>query len=383
MIKNKILAILAIGILVMGACQQQAPSELSAALSELEGLVEFKKAGSDSFAPAAANSIMAVNDQLQTGDDGRVRLDLSSGTIIRVAPSSSFTLVSNEPAEGGLITKIKLEAGKIFIILNGGSADVETPSGVASVRGSYMKVEVDPDNGDVYVTCLEGDCSGENPAGGVEFTAGEKTILFHQDENGNWQVPGVEDMTPEDFQEWLDNNPEAKELFEQAMGTATAMAAQPTATATPENTATPEPTIVSSLPEGGSSSACKTIEPVEGASLPHQGKVKFQWEPQPGANKYVVTFVDANGLTVSFETTDTSLEKYIEILPGAGNYDWYVAAYGEDGGEICKSETVEFSKPDSKPQPEPKKEEEEGSACDPDPYCSYFEGDNCCSYLFQ
>jgi hypothetical protein len=74
-------------------------------------------------------------------DDGRVRLDLSSGTIIRVAPSSLFTLTSNNEGDGGLLTKIKMEVGKIFIILNGGRADVETPSGVASVRGSYMKVK--------------------------------------------------------------------------------------------------------------------------------------------------------------------------------------------------------------------------------------------------
>src|SRR5690349_5908157 len=225
MIKNKILATLLIGTLLLAACNQQtAAASLSATLSELAGKVELKPADSETFVPADANSVLEANGQVQTGDDGRVRLDLSSGTIIRIASSSSFTLTSNEEGDGGLITKIKLTAGKIFIILNGGLAEVETPSGVASVRGSYMKVEVDTDSGDVYVTCLEGDCSAENPAGGVSFTKGEKTVLFHQDSNGDWQVPGVEPMTPEDFEEWLDNNPEARELFEQAMGTATALA---------------------------------------------------------------------------------------------------------------------------------------------------------------
>jgi hypothetical protein len=154
-----------------------------------------------------------VNGQVQTGDDGRVRLDLSSGTIIRAAPSTLFTLIANDEMEGGLATRIKMEIGKIFIILNGGSADVETPSGVASVRGSYMKVEVDPETLDIYVTCLEGDCSATNPAGTVNFTDGQKVVLFHRDPvTGNWTAPNVEPMTPEEFQEWLDNNPEARDL---------------------------------------------------------------------------------------------------------------------------------------------------------------------------
>ena len=380
MIKNKVLATLLIGVILLAACKQgSAPAGLTAALSELVGKVEMKSPNSDAFVQADANTVLEPNGQIQTGDDGRVRLDLSTGTIIRVASSSSFTLTSNEETEGGLLTKIQLEAGKIFIILNGGRAEVETPSGVASVRGSYMKVEVDPENGDVYVTCLEGDCSAKNPAGSVNFTQGEKTKLFHKDENGNWQVPGVEPMTPEDFQEWLDNNPEAKELFNQAMGTATALAA-PTEVPTDEPTAEPtaEPTIESVLPEGGNSEACKTIEPVEGASLEFMGKVKFEWEPQPNAKKYVITFITSNGNTVSFETTETSIEKYIEIFPAEGDYKWGVAAYGEDGGQICQSDTIEFNKPDSHPNPEPPKkdDEEENLSCD---VCD--EGSSCYDYF--
>lgn len=377
MIKSKILAILLIGTLLLAACKQETtPAGLSASLSELIGKVDMKSATSDSFAPADPSFVLEANGQVETGDNGRVRLDLSSGTIIRIASSSSFTLTSNEETDGGLITKIKLTAGKIFIILNGGHAEVETPSGVASVRGSYMKVEVDTDTGDVYVTCLEGDCSAENPAGGVTFTQGEKTILFDKDENGNWQVPGVEPMTPEDFQEWLDNNPEAKDLFDKAMGTSTALA-DPSATPIVD-TPTPEPTIVSSVPQGDSSTACKTISPPSGASLEHLGKVKFEWEPQPSAKKYVVTFTISNGNTVIFETTETSIEKYIEIFPADGDYKWDVTAYGDGDEQLCQSDAVTFTKPDSiyvAPTNEPEPTEE--LSCNPDPETCYSQ-ENCC-----
>lgn len=346
------------------------PSPLSATLSELSGRVDMKISSGEDFAPATTDSVLDVNGQIQTGDDGRVRLDLSSGTIIRVAPSSLFTLLSNEEVGGGLATKLKLEIGKVFIILNGGSADVETPSGVASVRGSYMKVEVDPVTLDIYVTCLEGNCSASNPAGTVNFTNGQRVILFHRDPvTGNWTAPNVEPMTPEEFQEWLDENPEAKELFEQAMATVTALA-QPT------EPPTEEPTQASNAETNGNDDGCfAIIEPQAGSSLPQLGPVNFEWENQSGAEYYVVTFINQDGYRVTIRTTNTTATWYIELFPAGGEYNWFVTSYGADGSEICSSAPVTFSKPQGPPPPDPPKEkdeeeeeeieEEEQPTCDP------------------
>jgi hypothetical protein len=275
-----------------------------------------------------------------------------------VAPSSFFTLTSNDKVDDGFVTHIKLELGKIFIILNGGTADVETPSGVASVRGSYMKVEVDPVTLDVYVTCLEGNCSAKNPAGEVNFTQGEKTILFQKDPvTGNWTIPNVEPMTPEEFQEWLDENPEAQELFNQAVATMTALV-EPTPVATATTTSTATPASESAQP--AANTCFNALQPAAGSNLPFQGKVKFEWETQPGAQKYVIQFTSSNGNTVRFETTGTNIEKYIEgFVPNPGEYSWAITAYGEDGNAICSTEAAVFSKPDSFPvQPTKEKEPE-------------------------
>lgn len=375
--KNTLLSVLLTLMILAAGCQRQEESSpLSAALSELSGAVNVKQAGAEAFAPATAAATLDVNGQVQTGDDGRVRLDLSSGTIIRIAPSSLFTLLSNDEVEGGLATKIKLEVGKIFVILSGGSADVETPSGVASVRGSYMKVEVDPETLDIYVTCLEGDCTAGNPAGSVSFTNGEKVILFHRDPvTGNWTVPTVEPMTPEEFREWLDNNPEARELFEQAMATVTAQA-QPRETAIPTSTATLTATPESTSGSGTAGSACfTTIQPETGASLPKQGRVDFAWEEQNGAALYVVTFVNENGYRAAVETTNTSTAWFIEIFPAGGQYSWFVTAYGADGNELCSTSPVTFSKPQGDPTPKPTQEDQvpstEEVACTIEQKCDY------------
>ncbi|HET7142697.1 MAG TPA: FecR family protein [Anaerolineales bacterium] len=369
--KPKYLLLLVALSLIFASCKPKTTSPLlSASLSELTGKVDIKQAGNDTFAPASADSPLEVNGQVQTGDDGRVRLDLSSGTIVRVAPSSLFTLTSNDEVEGGLATKIKLELGRIFIILNGGSADVETPSGVASVRGSHMEVEVDPETLNVYVICLDGDCSASNEAGTVNFTQGEKTILFQRDPiTGNWTIPNVEPMTSEDFQEWLDENPEVKELYDQAMATVTALA-QPTSTSTP----TASPTPVSVIPPAdATSSACfKIVKPGSGTNFTeNKGKVTFEWTTQDGAGYYVVSISDSQGDTETLDTNETSMTKYIEIFPDGGSYEWSVTAYKENGEEICTTKSASFSKPEGDPTPEPwptkEKEPEptEPPMCDP------------------
>jgi hypothetical protein len=229
---------------------------------------------------------------------------------------------------------------------------------------------VDPVTLNVYITCLEGNCSAENPAGSVNFTQGEKTILFQKDPaTGNWTIPNVEPMTPEEFQEWLDENPEARELFDQAMATMTALA-EPTQTAIPTATATPASEPIE--PAAGTGDACfKVVQPAPGSDLPFQGKVKFEWEPQPGAQTYIITFTNSKGHVVEFETTDTNIEKYIEgFVPQPGEYSWKITAYGADGSAICSTEET-FSKPDSFPEPpakEPEATEEAKPTSEPTPY---------------
>lgn len=350
---NRKIPTLSIVLLLMmslaGCRSEDEASPLSAKVSEVSGLVQMKQAEQDDFGIVVDGATLNVNGQVQTGDDGRARLDLSSGTIIRVAPSSIFTLISNEEAGGGLLTKLKLELGKVFIILNGGQADVETPSGVASVRGSYMKVEVDPVTGDIYVTCLEGNCSVTNPDGvTINFTNGQRAVLFHQNEDGSWSSPLLGDMTAEEFQDWLDNNPEAKELFEKGIATLTAMAP----TEAPTEPPTEAPTESSG---GGGGGVCsQPQEPSDGSVLGKVGQVNFSWSETQGAAYYLLTFVNEDGSSAVIQTTDPNAEFYIEVLPLGGNYEWYVTAFGSDGNAICTSPASKFSKPKADPTQKPK-----------------------------
>jgi hypothetical protein len=217
---------------LLTACGSQAltPSPESAVLNQPAGTVSVQP-------KADADFIHVLNEggQIQTGDDGRVRLDFSTGTILRVGPSSLFKLESNASNENSLITTIRLELGKAWIILNGGQMQVETSSGQASVRGSYMSVEMK--DGVLRVTCLEGTCTFRNESGEYPIPAG--SVL---ESTGPGEIPVITSMTEVDLQEWLVANPEAAGIVDALKAAATptfTLTATVVITSTPEATFTP------------------------------------------------------------------------------------------------------------------------------------------------
>lgn len=309
---------------------------LTALLSELQGLVEVKNAGQADYDQATSEMVLQVEGQVRTGEDGRVRLDLSTGSIIRIAPTTSFTLVSNDPVDDGLFTRIKIFTGRIWIALQGGSMEVETPSGLASVRGSYVTIWIDPANGDVWVGCLEGWCVAENPAEALNLVAGQGAILYNYDPASGTPPPPpfLRYLTPEEINDFLANNPEAWEVMDAVFATASALPTfTPTAPGTPEATATPEFRCFSLL------------SPQNGAQLGFVGPETFTWETQEGAVFYHLVFTHPESYPLSFILQQTFHVRYLESLPRAGTYTWELTALDAGGEVICKAQPFTFTKP--------------------------------------
>lgn len=242
--KNKISLFLITGVLVVVALvlftsngTNSGPrNPITGTLSEITGEVLAKLPSQDDFSKIFDAFEMVVNSQLQTGEDGRVRVTLSDNSIIRIGPNSDFTLLGEEEDELGFFTKLKLEAGDLFVILQGGSLQVDTPQGQASVRGSYLEVTINPDTGEITITCLEGECTAETVGGRVTMTAGQSATITSED-----LPPGLGVMTEEDVKRWLEHNPEATVVI--LLLTATVESREndestPTETPTPTNTVT-------------------------------------------------------------------------------------------------------------------------------------------------
>ncbi|MBI3158821.1 MAG: LysM peptidoglycan-binding domain-containing protein [Chloroflexi bacterium] len=181
-----------------------ADTPLTAALNELSGTVQTLKPEEGLFKDAINGQQIAVKDQVLTHENGRVRIDISNGTIVRVGPLTTFTLESLENRPGGAFALFTLDIGELWIILNGGEVNVDTPSGLASVRGSYLNVVVSPETGETYITCLEGTCTLGNEGGTVTLTAGQTARILNAG-----TPPETGDMDDQEVQRWLESNPEA------------------------------------------------------------------------------------------------------------------------------------------------------------------------------
>jgi len=356
-------ALLGLALLLAGCQAGAGQSALSVALSEIQGTVGVKPPESADFRPATGDTVLTERGQVKTGGDGRVRLDLSDGTIFRMAPMSLFELVSNQSTDQGLVIRLSLELGRLFIVLKGGSLDVETPSGVASVRGSFMMVEVNPDTLDVTVTCLEGHCEASNPAGKVQFGAGQKSLLLHRDPtSGQYSAPNVEPMTEEDYQKWLEGSPEARTLAQQGLASLPSIPS-PEPSPTPKPAPAPSDTPFPAAPTKAAAAPAdlgpcmNLVSPSNDQVVDYNDPVVFQWTSKVQAAKYVLTLHYPDGTFIFFETTDTQLTRYFDEMRGSVNFSWDVAALDSNGNEMCKSPTGSFTKP----APQPKKTKE--AAC--------------------
>ncbi|MFZ5880873.1 MAG: FecR domain-containing protein [Chloroflexota bacterium] len=341
--------------LLLSACQAGGTSPaLTASLSEIEGSVSLKPPGQMDFSAAVEGAPLSELGLVRTGADGRARLDLSTGAIIRMSSVSFLELAVR--ADESSPARINLEAGRIFILPGGDSqgVEVETPSGVASARGAFMLVEVNPILLDVAVTCLEGRCEVVNPAGQVQLAAGQKALLLHRDlSTGGYSVPTAQPMESGDYAPWLAESPEAEALARSGLDS---LPSVPAATLTPTRTPQPTPSRAPSstpTPEmaaGSDMGPCiRLVSPAEGALVEHNNSVTFAWTSRVQASRYALELTYPDGAVVVFETTELSLSRYFDEIWESMNFSWKVSALDADGNAMCSSPTGTFIKPAAQP----------------------------------
>jgi hypothetical protein len=266
------------GVIIVNLPSSTTANNLSAKLSELVGVVQARDNPQTDYNPVDDGFVLKTVMQLQTKEESRVRLDLSTGSILRLGQLTLFSLDPPTPQSGGVLSQIELQVGKVWIVLKGGSLDVNTPGGLASVRGSYMSVWVEKNTNKITVCCLEGSCAFQNPAGAVELTSGQKVIS--SDPN---LAPSVVPMDMLDIQDWNKNSPESAVVIPQTLSllglTAQSsapsptlmntLAASPTPPTQPESTLASSPTPPTQPESTLASSFTTTLDPANLlASLP-------------------------------------------------------------------------------------------------------------------
>lgn len=210
------------------------PEGRRATVSEVVNVVEAKVVPAAGFQPVQDGAVIGVGGQVRTGAASRARVDLSEDTVVRLGADTVFTVEALTDSGGGPFMLVRLDLGRLWASLTGGSLQVITPVGVASVRGSFAIFEYNPGNPDdptddmLILDCIEGECSLQN--GAVDEQAGnlERIVL-----DGGGQITRVT-LTGEDVQNFIANNPDVGEAI-----SATLTAAAPPPEATPTDTSAP------------------------------------------------------------------------------------------------------------------------------------------------
>jgi hypothetical protein len=192
-----------------------APARI-ATVSEIENDIQTRNVDEEKYTDVTEGQQLLIGGQARSGEDSRARLDLEpDGTIVRLGPTTEFTLAELNDQPDDPFTKITLAAGRLWIILNGGSLDVETDVGTASVRGSMMGVFYDPVLQTMTATCLVGHCSLKNDAGKTDMTGGQASDI-----PGAGKPPSPpRDINDDEYNDWKKNGPGPEGGYENSPST--------------------------------------------------------------------------------------------------------------------------------------------------------------------
>jgi hypothetical protein len=135
-------------------------------------------------------------DVVATSANTRAALRFTDdGSILRINPSSQVRLTTGDE-RGAVVRTLELEFGEVWVRVTrreGTTLRVQTPAGVAAVKGTQFLVRVDSAGGTTVVT-LEGVVEFFNQAGRTDVAAGEQASADSQSD-----APQARPATPEEL----------------------------------------------------------------------------------------------------------------------------------------------------------------------------------------
>jgi ferric-dicitrate binding protein FerR (iron transport regulator) len=161
-------------------------------VSSVTGSVQWRTVSSTSFRPLTTSQLVQVGDEVRTGPDAQLILEVPDGSYMVVSENSK--LLVEDFWSGNLRSLMKLMVGKVrfYVQRLGGRPNpyrVTTPTALIAVRGTTFEVTVDEAQ-IAEVRCLEGRVAVETvglPNREVVLEAGRKTLV----RPGEYPLPPV------------------------------------------------------------------------------------------------------------------------------------------------------------------------------------------------
>ena len=171
----------------------------------VEGMVTMAPAGGAGQGPLQEGDPLREGDTVVTQPGARLEITFSSGTVLRVGESSRMTLGESVPQKA---FSAKIFLGNVWArvhkLLAAETFHLETENGVAGVRGTEFRIEVEPGKEDllrVYEGAVQVDGKGGKWSHRVEAS---HELRFHKDREP--MAPSKFDASTEKkhkFMEWV------------------------------------------------------------------------------------------------------------------------------------------------------------------------------------
>jgi hypothetical protein len=175
----------------------------------LEGTVSLQAARGSAYEDMTVNMPVEPGDRVRSGDDGRAGFEMSDGSIVRIGFDTKidFLAVPQFNSETPSTPAFRLWSGEAYFETPGAEAggrpmEVDTPTGaIRLTEPGVYRVDLDTD-GNTRVSVFSGSAEVESPSGMATVSAGERTYVYSDQGPEN---PVAFDMNDEDdFARWND-----------------------------------------------------------------------------------------------------------------------------------------------------------------------------------
>ena len=186
-----------------------------AVTTKVKGLVEIMPIGKDNFANLKPGTILSDGDKIRTGSSGFTAIIFIDDKSTLKLKENSEAVITGQRSARSIAKKINMDVGTVRATVNKQNSNfvIQTPTSVASVKGTDFWMITDPVDGDLVIG-LEGIVTLTNNETGVEVDVTEGTS-GSSTPDGEVDVEETEESSiPEDPTDQDEQQAEIKIYFE-------------------------------------------------------------------------------------------------------------------------------------------------------------------------
>ena len=186
-----------------------------AVTTKVKGLVEIMPIGKDNFANLKPGTILSDGDKIRTGSSGFTAIIFIDDKSTLKLKENSEAVITGQRSARSIAKKINMDVGTVRATVNKQNSNfvIQTPTSVASVKGTDFWMITDPVDGDLVIG-LEGLVTLTNNETGAEVDVTEGTS-GSSTPDGDVNVEETEESSiPEDPTDQDEQQAEIKIYFE-------------------------------------------------------------------------------------------------------------------------------------------------------------------------